>query len=205
MNDKHQPAEQRLLNDENWLLSRKAFVQLIALSSVAIQIPWLHSCSSDVKSEVNISPLSQLQYTTVLEVQKILFPDDGNGPGASQINAAAYLTWVLRDPLLDSVEGEFIITRIDKFNEVCKKKYNKEFQELRDDDKIQFVTHITEIKWGKKWLSKLLTFIFEALLLNPAYGGNVDEVGWNWLEHDPGQPRPTNNLLYPTILNNHEI
>jgi gluconate 2-dehydrogenase gamma chain len=39
-------------------------------------------------------------------------------------------------------------------------------------------------------LSSLLKYIFEALLTDPIYGGNPNSMGWEWLDHTPGQPRP---------------
>jgi len=45
----------------------------------------------------------------------------------------------------------------------------------------------------------MLTLIFEALLLDPIYGVNTNNIGWNWLNHDPGVPRPNKENMYPTI------
>ena len=43
---------------------------------------------------------------------------------------------------------------------------------------------------GQNWLSLLLTYLLEALLADPVYGGNPDGIGWQWLEHQSGFPRP---------------
>lgn len=39
-------------------------------------------------------------------------------------------------------------------------------------------------------LSKLLDFLIESLLVDPIYGGNRDQCGWQWLQHPPGFARP---------------
>ena len=43
---------------------------------------------------------------------------------------------------------------------------------------------------GENWLATLLSYIFEALLAAPIYGGNPGGVGWKWLQHQPGFPLP---------------
>ena len=39
----------------------------------------------------------------------------------------------------------------------------------------------------------------EALLTDPAYGGNPDGIGWRWLGHTPGYPRPSAATIYPRL------
>ncbi len=49
---------------------------------------------------------------------------------------------------------------------------------------------IEQSRAGGNWLSLLLTYLLEALLADPVYGGNPDAIGWRWLEHQPGFPTP---------------
>jgi len=42
----------------------------------------------------------------------------------------------------------------------------------------------------------LLTYILEALLTDPVYGGNPNGIGWTWLQHQPGFPTPTEDKKY---------
>lgn len=207
MNKKRYLTEEKdTINHKDWLMSRQSFVKTLLLSGIALQLPWLESCSTDIIQDFgDITPLSRRQFETVRLVQNVLFPPDGNGPGALQINADRYLTWVLKDPLLDPDEGTFIIKNIDAFNEKCEKKYATNFSHLSEEDQTTFIQSVARIDWGKKWMSRLLTLIFEALLLDPQYGGNTNNEGRNWLEHDPGNPRPTNKLIYPEIMKLHEI
>ena len=46
----------------------------------------------------------------------------------------------------------------------------------------------------------MVTLLFEALLLDPLYGGNKEEKGWKWLNHTPGFPRPTEELRYEVLM-----
>lgn len=175
------------------------------LSGIALQFPWLTSCSADNDHTIASYPLSSIQYKIIREVQEILFPNDGNGPSASQIHADKYLLWVLKDPLLDPEETNFILNGIDTFNNACLTNHKANFYTLFEQDKIEFVHDMTQEPWAERWISRLLTLIFEALLLDPQYGVNPNGTGWQWLNHDPGQPRPHSKILYPTILKKHEI
>ena len=71
---------------------------------------------------------------------------------------------------------------------------------MKDREKEELIRTISKEPAIKFWLSKHLTLIFEALLCDPIYGGNPDEIGWSWLRHNPGEPRPTKELAYPNIL-----
>ncbi len=193
------------LTEQDWLMSRKAFVRTLVLSGIAIQLPWLQSCADVEEHFGDTRPLTLAQFKTLREVQNILFPSDGNGPGAFELKTDKYLLWVLRDPLLDPEETNYIIKRVDQFAKACKEKYKTDFFELNELQKTEFIIAVSKEDWGKQWLSRLLTLIFEALLLDPVYGGNVNETGWKWLEHDPGRPRPSKEIIYPAIFKKHEV
>lgn len=183
----------------DWLVSREQFLRSIAIGGVAINLPWLTACSSGPDDFGDTSPLNSRQFITLRELLSVLFPNDGNGPGALEVNADRYILWVLNDPLLDPVENEFIIDKLDKFIETCKEQYAQRFEELSEEAKQSFVRKVAD-DWGKTWISRLLTLIFEALLTDPKYGGNPDHIGWEWLQHDPGVPRPSIHQTYPNIL-----
>lgn len=187
------------MNENEWLISRKAFVKTLVLSGVALQLPWLSSCSTD--DEVGeTKPLTKSQFKTLRAVQDILFPEDENGPSARDINASNYLVWVLNDKRVDPEENAYLIEKLDEFISQTKQKYGYEFFELYQTTQEEFIESISSEAWGEKWLSRLITFIFEALLLDPSYGCNANEVGWEWLNHDPGQPRPIKEIMYPEIF-----
>lgn len=188
------------MNDNEWLISRKAFVKTLLLSGVAMQLPWLSACSTELDRIGETNPLSEDQFRCLRSINDNLFPDDGNGPSARDINATEYMVWVLNDERLDPDEQAYFIDKLDEFINQCNLEYNSLFYEISGNDQRIFIDKIAELSWGERWLSKLLTFIFEALLLDPAYGGNSNEVGWNWLNHNPGQPRPHKEIRYPEIF-----
>ncbi len=109
--------------------------------------------------------------------------------------------WVLHDSLNRKTEdNEYIIEGIDWANETAKEIYFTPTIELNTEQKEALVGKFTELNWGKTWSSIMITLIFEALLRDPIYGGNTNEAGWNWLNHTPGFPRPTEELRYERIM-----
>lgn len=192
--------------EEKWLLSRKKFVTSLLLGGAALQLPWLTSCQDRRYFPGDTTPLSNNQFKVLQAVQNVLFPSDGNGPGAYDINADSYVLWVLRDELLDPEENQYIIDRLGQFSEFAKEKLNYNFYDLNPKEQTAIIEDVANTAWGERFLSRMLTLIFEALLLDPQYGGNTDQAGWNWLSHDPGIPRPKETHLYPTILTvSHEV
>ena len=193
-------------SQEQWLLSRKKFVQSLLMGGVALQLPWLTACSDRRYFPGKTPPLSSHQFKVLQAVQNTLFPSDGNGPGAYEVNADTYLLWVLNDEQLDPSENDYIIEKLNKFEARAQEKLGYSFLDLNPKEQHALVEEVSELKWGRIWLSRLLTLIFEALLLDPQYGGNPEGVGWTWLEHNPGLPRPKASHLYPSIRTlSHEV
>lgn len=55
---------------------------------------------------------------------------------------------------------------------------------------------ISQSRAGENWLSLLLYYLLESLTLDPIYGGNTDGMGWQWLGHQAGFPRPVQGKTY---------
>jgi len=187
-----------LNNRKDWLLSRNKFIKTVVAGSLFSQLP-LKSFSG--KTEGYRSKIFTKEQAEIVEsVQQILFPSDKNGPGATEINSLNYLGWVLSDKEMDQEEVNYILNGIGWVDETSEELFSKKYTGLSQTEKEQLIKKISIEGWGESWLSVILTFIFEALLCDPQYGGNPDSIGWNWLKHMPGQPRPTKELLYPEIL-----
>jgi len=191
-------------DDICWTLSRKEFIRSLLIVGIASQLPIINACSeiglNNDEYFKNIDPLGQRQFKIIRGVQDILFPSEGDGPGALEVNADKYLVWVLNDSLLDPKEKNYVIKYIDQIDKSAKDRYGASFLELSKKEREDHIAFIAKESWGKKWLSRILTLIFEALLLDPIYGGNPNNIGWNWLGHHPGQPRPTKEINYPAII-----
>ena len=202
-NNRIAPAS--LNNIEQWQLSRKNFVKGILLAGVITQIPFLSACkdekiNTNIASNNDVNNLNKTQLSILKDIQLILFPKDGNGPSASDINADKYLQWVISDTRMDPSEVEYIVNGLTWVNETSVEEYKQVFIELSISEKEELVAKISKLSWGESWLSVILTLIFEALLCDPQYIGNPESVGWKWLNHYAGNPRPTQKLLYDEVF-----
>ena len=185
-------------------MHRREFAKSLIAAGLLTQIPLFTAfksapASSPYKTKTDL--LNSGQMEIVREVQQYLFPNDGNGPGASQLKADDYLLWVLSDPHKDPADTKYILDGIGWVDETADEEYGKAFKQLNTSEKEELVAFIANEAWGSSWMSIILTYIFEALIADPQYGGNVNESGWKWLNHYPGNPRPTESLLYGNILN----
>jgi gluconate 2-dehydrogenase gamma chain len=148
-------------------------------------------------SLTQLESFTDTQKQTLQAVQWHLFPDDGDGPSAKDINALKYLQWALKDPENQADgDGEFIIKGLDSLQHQSKKSHGKYFLALNQQQQYQQLKQIEQTKLGENWLSLLIYYLIEALLLDPVYGGNPNGIGWKWLGHPAGYPRPTQGHTY---------
>ena len=130
-------------------------------------------------------------------VQMQLLPEDGNGPGARELNALPYLEWAITEPAnLDDGDPTFIGKGSLSLDEKSRTERGAGFVELTNELQNEVLELIAQSKFGENWLSLLMYYLTEALMLDPYYGGNPDMIGWLWLEHRPGFPRPVEGKTY---------
>ena|SRR5690606_10555934 len=174
-------------------ISRKDFLRKSAVAGLATQIPWFVACDAlDAREKVKNLNLTQ-------SVLDILFPSEGSGPGALDCYADKYIEWVARDENIFIDERIFILQGFDRVENYSIDYTGSHFEDLPRAKQEELLREIMD-KEGESFFSKLLTLIFEALFTHPAYGGNPDEIAWSWVNHFPGRPGPTPELMYPQIL-----
>lgn len=186
-------------NLDKWQTKRRTFLKAAVITGAVSQLTMLESCKGDEEEGNEI--LSAQQVGILKSILNIFFPDDGNGPGAEDINAYEYIMWVLRDTLNRKAEdNEYIIEGLDWANETANEIYFDDYLNLDQEQQEALVDTFTKLDWGKNWSSAMIMLIFEACVLDPIYGGNTNEVGWKWLDHQPGVPRPTEANRYERIM-----
>lgn len=186
------------IRDKNkWFWSRRQFFRQLALAGLATQVGFIGSCLPENDS---FSPLSKKQYRTLQLIQNILFPADEWGPSAAEFNADRYIIWMLNDPRMDPEENEYLVNGLNWTNEESETKFNQTFSRLDRSQQEDLVQHLFTTDWGENWLSVNLTYIFEAMISDPVYGFNEGEIGWQWLEHVPGIPRPDVRTMYDEVF-----
>lgn len=135
-------------------------------------------------------------WKTIDAVQNHLFPSESDSPGAKEINAITYLQNIIASSTIEQDEKGFIMNGVKWLNALSLEKQEAVFTQLSYSQRTEMLHQITKTKAGRKWISKLLTYILEALLSDPVYGGNPAGIGWKWLNHHPGFPRPPKHKLY---------
>lgn len=147
-------------------------------------------------AEEAASSFTSEQRRTVELVQLHLLPSEPDAPGAVEVNAIGYLDQTLQDPGFDADVKSFIFKGIGWLDGMAQEQHQRPFRELDAPAREDLLKTIANSSAGERWLSNLITYCLEALLADPIYGGNPNGVGWTWLGHDPGQPRPTQANRY---------
>ena len=194
-------------------LNRRAFLRqsgaALLLTSIAACKPNItasETAKTKVKTEKSklfsdVFVFDEHQKKSISAVQLHLFPDDGDGPSATDINALEFLEWALTDPdYQDDGDGEFIVKGVGWLDSLSEQTQGDQFTNLSREKQEKILQQISKSNAGENWLSMLIYYITEALLFDPVYGGNPDGIGWKWLEHQPGFPAPTNDTLYRSFL-----
>lgn len=145
------------------------------------------------------SPYSDSENEIIHHFHNHLFPKTADAPGAAEINSIDYLQFVLIDPEIDEENKSLLINGVTWLEEECQNEFSKSFIDLSASDKDRILRIIEEANWGYRYISLNLNYILEALLSDPIYGGNPDEIGWQWLGHTPGVPRPTKRTMYDKL------
>lgn len=140
---------------------------------------------------------SHKQHIDLQSVYMRLFPDDGDGPSADDLNVLTYLEWAMTDQKnRDDGDPEFIIKGLGWLNQFANDDHGKDFVKLDTIIQDELITATSKSDAGRNWLSILIYYLVEALTLDPFYGGNTKGIGWKWLEHQGGFPHPITGKTY---------
>lgn len=174
-------------------ISRREFLNRLALlGSLAACYPLVTLAQRrlEAESELSLTWLNQDPWKTLAEVQVHLFPASADTPGADDIQAIVYLHNTIENPAADGEDKEFLFNGVGWLNDLTREKIRQPFVALDEQQRETLLRQIEESRAGRNWLSLLLTYLLEALLADPVYGGNPGGIGWKWLEHQPGYPMP---------------
>jgi hypothetical protein len=164
------------------LNSRRNFLKSSFLSSLL-----LITCNKELFGA--ITPLG-----TIRQLHLDLFPQNSFVPSKNDINAYAYLNFILNHSYVTDDTKKFIQNGARWLNEESVLKYKKVYTALYDFQRQKILKEISKTAWGESWLETIMSYFFEAMLGDPIYGGNRAQSGWKWLNHKSGLPRPTKAL-----------
>ena len=156
----------------------------------------LLSLSGTLAAQIRPLSLDAQQWNCLAAVQEHLLPSEPHAPGSLDIRATAYLDRTLADPGFDPDIRTFLLQGILWLEDIAQKRAGLPFHQMVPADRETLLHNIARSPTGERWLSLLLDYTLEALLADPLYGGNPGGIGWRWLEHDPGRPRPTPDKIY---------
>jgi gluconate 2-dehydrogenase gamma chain len=172
-------------------LQRRSFLFSSAKAATALALaPLFLQLSACKRGESASSDLKQHPWSIFAAVHDVLFPADGNGPSARDIQATHYLQLVVHTKGFDADERRFILEGIDWLDQYQLEQKKPPFSTLTVPQRDEVLRAISGSTAGDRWLNVLMSYVLEALLSDPVYGGNPQGVGWSWLTHQPGFPRP---------------
>ena len=184
-----------LLGWQTQLLDRRRFLIASAGGSLALLFSRALSAadttdSADTADTAEADALDEPQrWAIIAAVQQQLFPSEADAPGARELNALEFLQRALAEPDRDPEDAAFILRGAGWLQQLAPQSGG--FTSLDAAGREQLLRRIAASEAGEDWLSMLLLFILQALLLDPIYGGNPDGIGWAWLRHIPGFPAPS--------------
>ena len=163
-----------MTNQKN--ITRRVFIASTILAGTALVL-----LPQGAKTEIKID-----LFKTLEAVQQVLFPENLDAPSAKAYGATAYLASVsTHSSFLDSDKkflkqgAKMLMNKYPNFLTLNTKEQDEALREFVEKD-----------KEARSWVSFVLYFNIEALLSSPIYGGNKDESGWQWLQHNAGLPQP---------------
>ncbi|MDP7592077.1 MAG: gluconate 2-dehydrogenase subunit 3 family protein [Litorilituus sp.] len=169
-------------------ISRRALLKSAAGASAMTAVP---VAAYTLKKSISIEELSKTDPWLTLDATLLhLLPESNVGPSAKDINATTYLYQVITVQPTHQDEKDFIIKGVGWLNGFSQSKLTKPFVQLPTNEKEFVLQSISNSRAGSNWLTTLLSYIFEAMLAPPAYGGNPHGIGWQWLDHKAGFPLP---------------
>ncbi|MCP4699458.1 MAG: gluconate 2-dehydrogenase subunit 3 family protein [Gammaproteobacteria bacterium] len=167
-------------------MDRRTFLIRGAAAIAAVSAPAASANTFNTAPEHGLSK----EWQILAAVQEHLLPPGPDSPGAADVNALTYLQSVLADPQMDAADREFIKDGLARLDKTAREMEGKEFAALASGQRETVLRRVETTKDGEHWIAEILNYIFEALLGDPVYGGNPGGIGWKWLGHRPGFPRP---------------
>ncbi|WP_448213504.1 gluconate 2-dehydrogenase subunit 3 family protein [Colwellia sp. MEBiC06753] len=186
-------------------MSRRTALKAAAGASLIGGLP---KALAKVQSENDKAQFEQMLRTdpwqTLDAVLQQLLPESESGPSAKAIQATEYLYNVVQYQPIDPDEKVFIVKGVTWLNGYSQSELKRSFVDLSPAEKQQVLKSISGSQAGHNWINTLLNYIFEAMLSPPAYGGNPNGIGWQWLEHQPGFPLPNQGSRYYELLGSYK-
>lgn len=111
------------------------------------------------------------------------------------IETASYVSVILHHERVTKEDKTFLKNGVKWLNEEAVSMHEKTYTKLLKAQREAVLESIVKTEWGESWLHSIMSYLFEAMLGDPIYGGNNGEAGWKWLSFTGGLPRPKKAYL----------
>ena len=139
--------------------------------------------------------LSATEWLTFEAALDGMLPSAPDSPGARDVNAVGYLDAALADPDTDPSSVALARAGAAWLDEAARREGARDFADAPFDARERALRIVAAQERGPDWVLLVLMFGLEALLGDPVHGGNPGEIGWKWLGHHPGSPRPSSKAV----------
>ncbi len=127
----------------------------------------------------------KLPWIIIEEVFNTLFPKTNNMPSAKEFGALDYLYSNSKEKSFDKSDLEYLLQGALDFNSSFPL-----FLKGSTKQKEAIIEEVSLNSYGESWLSLLIYYGIEAMLSDPIYGGNKNEIGYKALNFQAGNPKP---------------
>lgn len=182
--------------------TRRTFIQQLISAGIAVNIPFVFSaCDSKLTQvpQIEQNILNENQLTIAHFFFQYLFPNTEN-LNTNTLHTLNHFVTILTDTNYNQDDQKYLIQGLVWTAESSQEQYQKAFILLSSAEKEALFETIVQEKWGKSWLSYMLDCFYESLLIDPIYKVNTNQIGWNWLRHQAGMPRPNTANQYQKLL-----
>ncbi|AXH16195.1 hypothetical protein CP985_00350 [Malaciobacter mytili LMG 24559] len=126
-----------------------------------------------------------LPWIIIEEVFEVLFPKTNNMPSSKEFGALNYLYQNSKEKSFDKSDLEYLLQGALDFNSSFPL-----FLKASKKQKEEIIQEVSLNSYGESWLSLLIYYGIEAMLSDPIYGGNKNEIGYKALNFQAGNPKP---------------
>ena len=142
-------------------------------------------CATTILNSKEIKKDEAFSWMVLEEVLEILFPKTENMPSAKEFAVIRYLQEVTSHSSFDKEDRAYMLQGSIDFYDTF-----PDFLESDKKQKENFIKSAMNSEYGEEWISFLIHYGIEAMLSDPIYGGNKNEIGWKSLNHQTGKPQP---------------
>lgn len=128
---------------------------------------------------------------TIKAVQEHMFPPKSKLPSAKAMHSSQFLFDTMMHTSFDKDIKVFVLEGAEEFI----KREKKAFITMTVTEKENALRAYEETRYGRFWLSRIMTLTMEGLFCDPIYGSNIDKAGWESLGQKGGFPRPKTKYL----------